>query len=201
MGAAQQVDDEVAGAGGGVDDGDAFIAELLAKFGFEHFFDGRAHEVDDFVGGVDDAVGVGNFDAVALKEALVDGVDEGLLVAEIEGVGGFLDGFVEVVERAVEFAGVGGNGAMRTWVNAWILLAMTLVWEKKGLLKTRRIIGSVMRCWMSISSTASMLILGLSDVRQSCMNSSNLCWNSGFSLWAASILSLSWVAISRICSP
>ena len=37
----KQVDDEVAGAGGGVNDGDAFIAEFLAKFGLEDFFDGR----------------------------------------------------------------------------------------------------------------------------------------------------------------
>ena len=33
MGAAQQVDDEVAGAGGRVDDDDAFIAQLLAELG------------------------------------------------------------------------------------------------------------------------------------------------------------------------
>ena len=90
---------------------------------------------------------------------------------------------------------------MSTGDKACILAAVTLVCEKKGLSKTRRMMGSVIKCWISISSTASVLILGLSDVRQSSMNSSNWRWNSGLSLWAASILSLSWVAISRICSP
>ena len=114
MGAPQQVDDKVAGASGGVDDGDALIAELLAKFSFQHFLDGGAHEVDNFLRGIDDAVGICDVDAVTLEEALVDGVDEGLLVAEIEVFGGFFDGFVELVECAIEVAEieiVAGEGA------------------------------------------------------------------------------------------
>ena len=46
-------------------------------------FDGGAHEIDDGLGRVDDAVGVGDLDAVALKEALVDHVDEILLGTEV----------------------------------------------------------------------------------------------------------------------
>ena len=86
---------------------DAFIAELLAEFVFQHLFDGGAHEVDDLLRCVDDAVSVGDFDAVALEEALVNGVDKGLLVGEIERVGGFFNGSVEFVQRTVKLARVG----------------------------------------------------------------------------------------------
>ena len=44
-----------------------------------------------------------------------------------------------------------------------ILAAMTLIWVKWATSKTRRMMRSVIKCWMSISSTASMLMLGLSE--------------------------------------
>ena len=49
---------------------------------------------------------VGDFDAVALKEALVYGVDEGLLVAEIEVFSGVFNGLVEVAQAAHEIGAV-----------------------------------------------------------------------------------------------
>jgi hypothetical protein len=49
---------------------------------------------------VDDAVRVGRLDRVALEAALVDRVQEVLLVAEfVDGVGRQLDGLVELVKR------------------------------------------------------------------------------------------------------
>ena len=45
-------------------------------------------------------MGIGDFYAVTLEEALVNGVDEGLLVVEIERVGGFCDGLMEVMQAA-----------------------------------------------------------------------------------------------------
>ncbi len=66
----------------------------------KHFVDAGAHEVDDGLRRVDDAVGVGHLDGVALEEALVDRVEKALLVARsrAEAAGGVLDGRVEVVQ-------------------------------------------------------------------------------------------------------
>ena len=47
---------------------------------FQHLLDAGAHEIDDLLRRVDDAVRVGHLDRVALEEALVDGVEEVLLV-------------------------------------------------------------------------------------------------------------------------
>ena len=64
-----------------------------AEFGVEHLVHAGAHEIDDGLRRVDDAVRVGHLDRVALEEALVDRVEEVLLVAEIlQVVGGCLDG-------------------------------------------------------------------------------------------------------------
>jgi hypothetical protein len=64
--------------------------------------------------GVDDAVGVGDLDAKALEETLVNGVEEGLLFAEVvDGGGGALDGDVKVVElfdKVVAAKGAGRQG-------------------------------------------------------------------------------------------
>ena len=78
----------------------------MPKFGFKHLFDGGAHEVDDLLRCVDDTMGVCDFDAVALEEFLVNGIDEGLLVAEIKIFGSVFDGFVELIEGAVEVTAI-----------------------------------------------------------------------------------------------
>ena len=90
--------DEVAGSGEGVEDVDAGVGEGFAELGVEDFLDAADHEVDDGLRGVDDAVGVCLFGVEALKELLVDGVEEVLLfgVAGL-GLGGFFDGGVEAV--------------------------------------------------------------------------------------------------------
>src|SRR5204863_8876395 len=112
--AADQVDDEVAGAGAGVDDEDVVAGERLAELGLEDFLDAGAHEVDDGLGGVDDAHRVGELDAIALEEALVDGVEEVLLVGEVRHrAGGVFDGNVEAVEFLqvrVAVEGLAGHG-------------------------------------------------------------------------------------------
>ena len=60
---------------------------------------GAHHEIDDGLGGVDDAVGVGHLDGKALEEALVDGVQEALLLGVVlDGGGGGFDGVVEAVQ-------------------------------------------------------------------------------------------------------
>ena len=80
----------------------------------QDFVHGADHEVDDGLGRVDDAVGVGHLDGVALEEAFVDGVEEVLLVGEIgHGGGGGFDGDVEAVEGLEELVAaevLGGEG-------------------------------------------------------------------------------------------
>ena len=78
--AADDVDQEVAGAGAGVENGDAFVAERQAELGLQDVFDALAHEVHNRLRGIDDAVGVRLIFAEALEEALVDGVQEPLLL-------------------------------------------------------------------------------------------------------------------------
>ena len=98
---AQEVDDEVAGACAGVKDVHAGIGEGGAKFAFEDFFDAGAHEVDDLLRRVDDAVRVGQLDREALEEAFVDGVEEVLASRPaFDAAGCAFDGEVEAVERA-----------------------------------------------------------------------------------------------------
>ena len=58
---------------------------------------------------------VGDFDAVALEELLIDGIDEGLLVAEIEVFGGVFDGLVEAAQAAKEV----GSAEIRTGQRAY----------------------------------------------------------------------------------
>ena len=73
--------------------------EREAELGLEHFLDAGTHEIDDGLGGVDDTVGVGNLDRVALEELLVNRVQEVLLVGEVGQVaGGSLNGDVEGVQ-------------------------------------------------------------------------------------------------------
>ena len=93
--------DEVSGADEGVEDVDAFVGEGFAELLFQNVIDAADHEIDDGLRGVDDAVGVGLFGRESLKEALIDGVEEGLLFAVVVlVVGGVLDGLVEAVELA-----------------------------------------------------------------------------------------------------
>ena len=78
-------------------------AERQAELGLEHLDDARAHEIDDRLRRVDDAVRVGRLDRVPLEEPLVDGVEEVLLVGEVvDRLGGGLDRLVKLVERLEE---------------------------------------------------------------------------------------------------
>ncbi len=104
---AQQVDDEIAGPGARIENLHARIAQPQAELVRQHFFDGGAHEIDNFLRGVDDAVRIGDPDRIALEETLVDGIEKVLLFAEIvQAAGGVFDGVVKVVQRAQEFAAV-----------------------------------------------------------------------------------------------
>ena len=77
--------------------------ERLAELGLQHFLDAGAHEIDDRLRRVDDAVRVGHLDRVALEEPLVDGVQEVLLsLKSVNGPRGGLDGHVERVQRLEE---------------------------------------------------------------------------------------------------
>ena len=75
--------------------------------------DAGDHEIDEGLRGIDDAVGVGDLDAKALEESLIDGVQELLLLVEIgDGGGGVFDGEVEGIElgEIVAAEGAGGEG-------------------------------------------------------------------------------------------
>ena len=72
---------------------------------------GPTIEVDDRLGGLDDAVGVGDFDEETLEELFIDGVEKVLLVREAPDSGdGTLDGDVRGVQVAEEFVRVEGMG-------------------------------------------------------------------------------------------
>ena len=96
----KQVHDEVARARAGVEDVDVLVAERLAELALQHLGHAGAHEIDDLLRRVDDAVRVGHLDRVALEEPLVDRVQEVLLLGKALDRGrGRLDGQVEPVER------------------------------------------------------------------------------------------------------
>ena len=96
---AHDAGDEVAGADEGVEDVNVFVAEAAAELRFQNLLDAADHEIDDGLGRVDDAVGVGLLAVEALKEALVDRVEEFLLFGVVLDRGGcLLDGLVEGVE-------------------------------------------------------------------------------------------------------
>ena len=64
-----------------------------AELVLQHLVDAGAHEIDDRLRRVDDAVRVGHLHRVALEEPLVDRVQEVLLLGEVgQGAGGVLDG-------------------------------------------------------------------------------------------------------------
>ena len=97
--AVHQVHDEIARARAGIEDDDIGVAQLLAELGAENLGHAGAHEIHDGLRCVDDAVGVGGLPGIALEEALVDGVQEVLLLLEIGNrAGSPLDGDVERVE-------------------------------------------------------------------------------------------------------
>jgi hypothetical protein len=76
--------------------------ELFAELPVENLGDRRAHEIDDFLGRIDDAHRVGELDRVALEESLIDRVEEVLFVGPAATrAGGVLDGDVEAVEVKV----------------------------------------------------------------------------------------------------
>ena len=81
--AAQEVHHEIPGSRAGVKNVHARVAEFLAELFLEHPLDARTHEIDNFLRRVDDAKGISRLDRVALKEALIDGVQEVLFLAEI----------------------------------------------------------------------------------------------------------------------
>ena len=112
---AHEVNEEVARAGEGVEKMDARVAEALAKFLLQQLANARDHEADDRRRRVHDTHRVGHLHGEALEEALVNSVQELLLLGEIlDGCGGALDGEVEAVELleevgAVEMAGSEGG--------------------------------------------------------------------------------------------
>src|SRR5947208_729135 len=78
-------------------------AERNAEPSLHHLGHAGAHEIDDLLRRVDDAMRVGDLNRVALEEALVDGVEEVLLLREVlEPFGRRLNGSVEGVERLQE---------------------------------------------------------------------------------------------------
>ena len=109
---ADQVDDEAARADAGVEHLHARLGERRAEFAPQHLLDAVAHEVHDLLRRVDDAVRVGLLDREALEEALVDGVEEVLLLRPVIQVArGVLDGEVEAVQRPEELLAVEGAAA------------------------------------------------------------------------------------------
>ena len=100
---AHDVDDEVARAHKGVDDVDILIGKRTPKFLLEDVLNRIDHEVDNGLGGVDNAVDIGGLDRKALEELFVNGVEKCLFLREIvDGGSGQLDGAVETVERFEE---------------------------------------------------------------------------------------------------
>ena len=81
--AAQQVHNEVAGAGTRVDDENVGARKAFSKFLFQNLDDARAHEVHDGLWRIDNAHRVSHLHRVALEEALIDAVEEVLLLAEV----------------------------------------------------------------------------------------------------------------------
>ena len=78
---------------------DAGIAQGPPELVAQEVVHGAHHEVDDGLGGVDDAVGVGHLDGKALEEPLIDGIEEALLLGVIvDGGGGGFDGVIEAVQ-------------------------------------------------------------------------------------------------------
>ena len=107
--AAQDVDDEVAGADAGVKYLHAGRRERGAKFALQDLFHAGTHEIHDLLRRVDDAVRIGLFDGEALEETFVDGVEEVLfLCPAVEIAGGVFDGDVEAVQRFEKFVAVEG---------------------------------------------------------------------------------------------
>lgn len=88
------------------------VGEGLAGLFLEDMLDAVDHELDGGLGGIDDAVSIGDFDAEALEETFVNRVEERLFFVEIgDGAGGVFDGDVEVVEgfeKVVAGEGFGG---------------------------------------------------------------------------------------------
>ena len=95
--------DEVAGAHKRVEDMDAFSPKGAPEFGAEQMVHGAHNELDDGLGGVDDAVGVSHLYREALEEAFVNGVQEALLLGVI--FDGGRSGFDGVIEAGLAFSG------------------------------------------------------------------------------------------------
>ena len=100
-------DDEVAGADERVDDVDTGIGERTVELRPEDMLDAFHHEIDDRLWCVDDAVRVCDFDREALKELLVDGVEESLFLREVrDRRSGSLDCGVERFQKTQKFRAI-----------------------------------------------------------------------------------------------
>ena len=87
--------DEGAGAGGRVEDLDVVVGQGAPEVLLQQVVGAADDEVDDLVGGVDDAEAVGGGGVVGLVEVLVDGLEELLLFGVVgDLVGGAADGAV-----------------------------------------------------------------------------------------------------------
>ena len=87
---------------------------MLPELVLQHLLHTRTHEIHNLLWGVDNAERVCGLDRVALKEALVDGVQKVLLLAEIlDGFGRGFDSQIKSVEGLEEFVPVKGFADQR----------------------------------------------------------------------------------------
>ena len=109
-----EVDDEIAGAGERVEDMDLAVGQSFIKLRLQDVLHAGDHEVDERLRRVNDAVRVGHLHAKALKEPLINGVEEGLLLVEIgDGGGGVFNRAVKMFEALAEIVATEGSGIER----------------------------------------------------------------------------------------
>ena len=83
-----QLADEGAGAGGGIEDVDVLVDQVAAEVLLAEPVGAVDHEADDLVRRVDDAEPIGGLGVVDLVEVLVDDLEEGLLLVVAADLGG-----------------------------------------------------------------------------------------------------------------
>ena len=107
-------------------------ASVLPNSAFRILSDAGDHEVDERLRRIDDAVRVGHLHAEALKEPLIDGVEEVLLFVKVgDGGGGVFNRAVEMVQALAEIVAAEGAGVERG-DDLFNLRAMTLRWMKSA---------------------------------------------------------------------
>ena len=110
----QQVDHKVARARTRVEQGHAGGPQLEVELVFEHLLHTSAHKIDNRLRCIDNPVCIGRFDAIPLKEALVDGVDEPLPFAEVgQRLRCLFNHRIKAIKRAKELAPVEAGAGQR----------------------------------------------------------------------------------------